>query len=190
MFNSYYRTHGSMGRSFDSSFRPTKPSFLHYFIWCRENCFSKFWAPIFHQILSKPKRRPLFFLTLCSSRKSMAWAGSSCGTLSFANATAMLERVYGSAREKQGSMNVITPPHPTPPSLWKCKRTGSSVAWTYVLQEKCQQRSMNVCMDVLEKSRVAWTLLPQPTPPSLWKCKRTGSCVTWTLCTAREVSAA
>ena len=65
--------------------------------------------------------------------------------------------MYGRAREKQGSMNVITPAHPTlsmeVQENWQlrnyermyCKRSVSSVAWTYVLQEKWQQRSKNVC---------------------------------------------
>ena len=33
------------------------------------------------------------------------------------------------------------------------------------VQENWQQRSMNICMEVLKNSRVAWTLLPQTTPP-------------------------
>ena len=40
------------------------------------------------------------------------------------------------------------PTHPSPPSLWKCKRSGSSVAWTYLW--KCKRKAAQRALYKLE----------------------------------------
>ena len=120
-------------------FVPQKPACLHYFIWCQEGFFSKFWAPMFGQILSKPKQRPHFLHSLLFTKvHALSWL--------------KLWHVF---------------PTPLPCS--------------------------NVCLEVLEKSKVAWTLLPHPTPPHPtlpMEVQETWQQRSMNVCTAREVGAA
>ena len=136
-----YRTHVSMGRSFDSSFPPTKTNHVCTISSDSEKIFSpNFGRPFWVKFSQNPSSSHFFLHSLLFTRvDAVSWL--------------KLWHVE------------FSPLHPTRPSLWKCKRTGSSVAWTYELQEKWQQRSINVCMEVLGNSRVAWTLLPHPTLP-------------------------
>ena len=158
-----YRTHVSMGRSSDSSFIPTKTIIFALFHLMPRRFFLQILGAHFQSNSLKTQAAATFFSSLFALHESRCHELAQVVARWVFPTPLPCSNVCMETLEKSKVAWTLLP-HPTTP-IWKCKRTGSSVAWTYVLQEQWQQSSMNVCMEVLENSRVAWTLLPHPTPP-------------------------